>query len=422
MAGGVSDGTHRRTGRESQTPHGEPPGYEPLPKRTRARKRIESPPAPLGVPPEESHGRRLSRAERNRLRQQYQGRRVVPDTVRRPSTGRSGRSWLTPVLVIALLAVLGGSIGAGRFLAADPTPTAEPTVSPTPPELAAIVTEPPTETPTKEPTSTPQPTATPEFTPTPDPRFVGKIVCLDVGHGGSDRGFTREETEGAPAMEEAEYNLIFARAVRARLETLGFTVVMTRDSDVDVNAAGEDVNGDGETHANMRSKGFEAAERAKDLDELQARIDICNEAGADLLVSMHMNGFNEDLTVSGYETWFSSSRPFRTLNRLFATLAYDALGEEMAEAGYNARGRGVQDDQDADVIFSGDAFDSYVITGPAQPGKIVPSAMPGAIIEVLFLSNEQDAAFLASTAGRDAVVTAYVRAISGYFEQTEGDI
>jgi N-acetylmuramoyl-L-alanine amidase len=133
---------------------------------------------------------------------------------------------------------------------------------------------------------------------------------------------------------------------------------------------------------------------------------------------MHMNGFNEDLSVAGYETWYNSSRPFSDLNLLFAELAHDALGEEFAAAGYNARARGVIDDSEANVLFAGDAFDSFVITGPEQPGQVVPSAMPGAIVEVLFLSNDRDAAFIASPAGRDAVVTAYVNAIMRYFERT----
>jgi N-acetylmuramoyl-L-alanine amidase len=325
---------------------------------------------------------------------------------------------LTPVLVVGLLAVLGGSIGAGRFLTQDPTPTPLPTSPPTMPALAIIATDAPAPTPPPTSTPTPKPTATPEPTPTPDPRFTGRVVCLDVGHGGSDRGFTRKETENAPAMEEAHYNLIFARAVRARLETLGFTVIMTRDADEDVNATGEDVNGDGQTYANTLGEGIDAAERARDIDELQARINVCNDANAELLVSMHMNGFNEDLSVAGYETWYNSSRPFSDLNLLFAELAHDALGEEFAAAGYNARARGVIDDSEANVLFAGDAFDSFVITGPEQPGQVVPSAMPGAIVEVLFLSNDRDAAFIASPAGRDAVVTAYVNAIMRYFERT----
>ena len=56
-----------------------------------------------------------------------------------------------------------------------------------------------------------------------------------------------------------------------------------------------------------------------------------------------------------------------------------------------------------------------MIIGPAQQGKIRPSAMPGAIVEVGFISNDADAAFMASSAGRNAIVTAYEQAIVRYF-------
>jgi N-acetylmuramoyl-L-alanine amidase len=191
---------------------------------------------------------------------------------------------------------------------------------------------------------------------------------------------------------------------------------MTRDDDLDVNSEGVDVNGDGRSYAKLIKTDPQAAERAKDIDELQARINVCNDANADLLVSLHINGF-PDSSAQGYETWYSSARPFRSNNRLFAELAFEELGQEMQAAGYNARPRQVSDDAEAHVEVAADAFDRYVITGPAQPGQIVPSAMPGAIVEVLFISNDQDAAFLAKTEGRNAIVTAYVDAIVRYFNE-----
>lgn len=220
-------------------------------------------------------------------------------------------------------------------------------------------------------------------------------------------------------MEEAVYNLLIAEALRDQLEMLGFTVVMTRDSDQAVNFAGSDVNGDGLTYAALQASDPTNAERAMDLDELQARINVCNDAHAQLLVSMHLNGFNEDASVSGYETWFSSARTFRGQNERFAQLVFEELGQHMQNAGYNARARQVNDDADANVINAGDAFDRYVITGPAQPGQIVPSSMPGAIVESLFISNAGDAGFLASPEGQTAIVQAYASAIVRYFTERD---
>jgi N-acetylmuramoyl-L-alanine amidase len=296
----------------------------------------------------------------------------------------------------------------------NPSPTA--TTGPviglapgTPVPIPATDTPRPTRTPA--PTETPAPTPTPSPTPTPDPRFVGKVICLDPGHGGSDRGFARQGNDAAPAMEEGAFNLAFARALRLRLQAHGFTVVMTRTDDVDVNADGRDVNGDGETAASVRDP--DRARRARLADEIQARINICNEANASLLVSMHINGF-DDPKASGYETWFSGVRNDADASKLFAEIAEKEIGEQFRAAGYNAISRGANDDTFAEAQIGHGAFKHYLIIGPAQEG-ITPSAMPGAIIEVGFISNDTDAAFMRSNEGRNAIVTAYEQAIVKYF-------
>ncbi len=253
--------------------------------------------------------------------------------------------------------------------------------------------------------------ATPAPRPTADPRFADIVICLDPGHGGWDRGYLHAASAAAPAMEEATLNLAMALALRDELEARGFTVVLTREGDTAVNEFGGDVNADGRTFSNQTDPAIAA--RARSLDELQARIDICNKAGADLLISMHLNGF-PDLTVSGYETWYSSARAFVAQNRLIASLVFEELGIHLPAAGYNANGRQVNDDASARVASDREIFDRYVITGPAQPGEIEPSEMPGTIVESLFISNDADAAFLHTPQGQNAIVAAYAAAITRY--------
>lgn len=414
----MSDRNYRNSKRSGD----EPPAwddsqYAALPKRNRARKQISGE-APYTQEEVELQGRRkLSRKERERLRERYEERHAVPPSVRAAPPPAGSSPW-RKIVVFGLFAILIGSIGAGRLLTGGTTPT--PTPSPTAQSIAVASIELITPSPTATSTSTSVPTQTPSPTPspTPNPAYQGIIICLDPGHGGSDRGYTREENDIAPAMEEAFYNLSYARTLRNRLEVLGFTVVMTRDADVDVNQSGADVNGDGKTYEKLFKTDPDAAHRAKDIDELQARIDVCNDARADLLISMHINGFT-DPSASGYETWFSSARPFTPLNKRFAELAFEELGKEMVAAGYDARPRAVNDDADAHVEVSADAFDRYVITGPDQPGQIVASAMPGSIVEVLFISNDEDARFLASPEGRVAIVNALENAIVRYFDKLE---
>jgi N-acetylmuramoyl-L-alanine amidase len=386
-------------------------------RRKHARPRIDTQPTPSletkrgNEPPlpEPPRGRRMSRSERRDIQERRRTGTPATAPVRRPARKQKQNRWglkLGGIIGLSFLVIMLGSerfFGVNGEVTSSPTATIVPLiamdVSPSatsPPEVVVVFTP-----------STPTPT--PTMTPTPDPRFAGKVVCLDPGHGGSDRGYTRDADDTAPAMEEAVLNLEHAQALKKRLEARGFTVVMTRTTDTDVNANQADVNGDGQVASD--------SERAKMIDELQARINVCNKAHADLLISMHLNGF-PDSSVGGYETWYNASRPFKDDNKLFATLAFNALGREMRAAGYNALSRQVNDDATAHVDIGRDAFDNYVITGPAHNGQIVPSAMPGAIVESLFISNDDDAAFMATDEGTNAIVSAYEEAIVNYFEQT----
>jgi N-acetylmuramoyl-L-alanine amidase len=245
------------------------------------------------------------------------------------------------------------------------------------------------------------------------------VVCLDPGHGGADRGFLRVFDDGSVAMEEATAVLEQAWDLEARLKRRGYTVVMTRVTDAEANVEGKDVNGDGRTAAHDPPR----SDRNKTVDELQARINICNKADADLLVSMHINGYSTG-TPRGYETWFTRERTFGDRNSTFATLAYAHLKEQLANIGYRLPAeeeRGVLPDTTADVQKEHSLYRHFVMTGPEIPGVIVPSKMPGAIVEALFVSNDGDAAVLGSPEGRNAIVTAYENAIVEYFERYPPD-
>jgi N-acetylmuramoyl-L-alanine amidase len=248
------------------------------------------------------------------------------------------------------------------------------------------------------------------------------VVCLDPGHGGDDTGFTRPGAGSLPALDEASLNLATAIEVARRLENQGIVVVMTRRDAAAVNAEEADVNGDGQTFESAREQGASVADanRIRDFDELQARINVCNRANADLLVSMHINGYYERTTVRGFETWFTGCRAFGDRSERFAQLAYVALEEQFGAANFETEERGLKNDCEIDVDPSDPALGhNMIITGPEVPGKVKPSEMPGAIIESLFLSNDNDAAFLASEAGREAIVSAYERSILAYFRGTD---
>jgi N-acetylmuramoyl-L-alanine amidase len=316
---------------------------------------------------------------------------------RQEDVARGAMILLVSVGIAAL--IVGARLGSQRFAAPPPTPAAATTATPAP-------TLPPTPLP-----STPTPTARPEPpTPTPVPVAVTgvdelyaqdgrNIVCIDPGHGGEDLGNVRVEN-GRIVLQEKDIVLEHSLMLAERLRAQGFEVLLTRETDTEVNPSNEDVNGDGE----VAPEGGPA--RTEQLDDLQARVNICNLSAADLLVSVHYNGAENEF-LSGYEVWFNDDREFSGRSEAFATFMHEALGNGFADAGYEAVDRGI-------------GIEDHVVTGPERPGELVPSEMPGAVIEGLFLSNDEDAEFIQSEIADETLVGAYEQAITRYFSVYPG--
>lgn len=255
------------------------------------------------------------------------------------------------------------------------------------------------------PPATPAATPPPAVVPTPAPAaqapavlpLTGRVVCIDPGHGGADLGNVRLEN-GQIALREKDFTLAHALEIGRRLEAQGATVIFTRTADSEANPTNADVNGDGIVAA----EGGEA--KSDQLDDLQARVLICNQAGAELLVSVHYNGAENEF-LQGYEVWYNDERPFSDRSARFARIMHEELGRAYAAAGYDAFDKGI-------------GIEAHAVTGPARPGKLTPSEMPGAVVEGLFLSNDQDAAFIQSPAAPDTIVGAYEAAITRYLQET----
>jgi N-acetylmuramoyl-L-alanine amidase len=291
--------------------------------------------------------------------------------------------------VAALLVALRLLLGRGEPPVAVPAATAPPAVL-----TPVVAANAPPATPTALPATPPLVVASPPVAALP---FAGRVVCLDPGHGGSDLGNVRVEN-GRIVLQEKEFTLAHGLELQRRLEAQGISVVMTRTTDTEANPTNADVNGDGEVAA----PGGEA--RSDQLDDLQARVLTCNQAGAELLVSIHYNGAENEF-LQGYEVWYNDDRPFSDRNALFANLIHQELGNAYAAAGYDAFDKGI-------------GIEDHAVTGPARPGKLTPSEMPGAVVEGLFLSNAEDAAFIQTPGAADAIVGAYQRAIERYLRET----
>ena len=136
----------------------------------------------------------------------------------------------------------------------------------------------PTPTPSPTPTPTNTPTPTPTNTPTPTP-IAGRII-VDAGHGGSDDGATYN------GLKEKDFSLDLALMLKERLEAKDYDVFLTRDSD--------DLTGPYDVNNNNRINPTE-------------RIELINSFSADLVISLHMNSYATDPSVSGLEILYGDN-------------------------------------------------------------------------------------------------------------------
>jgi N-acetylmuramoyl-L-alanine amidase len=270
-----------------------------------------------------------------------------------------------------------------------PTPTVEasPTAAPTP-----------SATPTSTPTTAPTPTHTPAPTRAP------YVVVIDPGHGGRDLGARRFNDEGRMVAYESQINLELGLLLRDELERRGFRVVMTRDGDYAVNADDEDIDGNGELDYTV--------------DESQKRVDIANEAGADLLLSLHLNGFEypdgrRAPDVGGSQTFYCADRRFGDDNHRFAVLVHRAMLAAFADLGYDIHDRGVTDDY---YLVTPDSTGQHIIVlGPESERIVRPSQMPGALSEPLYITHAVEGDLAQDPAVLARLAAGYADAIEAFF-------
>lgn len=188
---------------------------------------------------------------------------------------------------------------------------------------------------------------TPVYVPT-NPR----LIVIDPGHGGSDTGAAHA------GVTEAEVNLDTAKRLRDILIARGWQVQMTRDTDVDVYAPDDTAH-----------------------QELQARVDVANNAGARLFVSIHANSF-------------INSGPY-------GTTCYISKSSDVAFARMVER----------QLVSDGTKDDGIV---KSHLYVTLHTLMPAVLVETAFLSNPSDFALLTSPAWRQKVAQAIADGIGQY--------
>lgn len=310
--------------------------------------------------------------------------------------GRSVRVAL-PLLLIALWLV--GCAGhrvtdESVFLAPAPAHARNPSTPPVPLRTPSPSPLPPPPDPTPNRGDSPTATATSGAT----------VVYLDPGHGGVDTGTSGLTSDGTIA-EEKNVALAIALRTAAILRQDGLSVVLSRSDDTLPGATPSDYTGDGTA---LTPDGV--------LADLQRRIDRANASGARVLLSIHLNAF-DDPSVGGAETFYDSARPFSGRSNRFATLVQETLINGLRASGYDTPDRGVTDDRDLSIESLGSLAGDYhhlVLLGPGVTGRLRPSQMPGALSEPLFLSNPPEATAATQPSMQDIIARAYARAIEEF--------
>lgn len=192
------------------------------------------------------------------------------------------------------------------------------------------------------------------------PSLADKLIVIDPGHGGADRGWLRGP------LAEADVVWDLAGRVETRLSTMGTRVVLTRSEDAAPLEASR-------------------AERA-------------NELGADLLISLHVDGHASPL-ASGVATYFygnDRSGHDSAVGQRFAGLVQREI---VARTGLR------------DCRTHAKTWDLLRRT-----------RMPAVRIELGYLTHDGDAAQLASDAFRDNATEAVVVAVQRLYLRPEDDV
>lgn len=115
------------------------------------------------------------------------------------------------------------------------------------------------------------------------PPLSGKRIVIDAGHGGLDGGAVSKN-----GVSEKDINLKIAFYLKNYLEKNGAKVIMTRSNDRSLHTD---------------DKG---SVKSKKRSDLLKRRNIANNAGADILVSIHLNFF-EQSKYKGAQVFYESS-------------------------------------------------------------------------------------------------------------------
>lgn len=188
----------------------------------------------------------------------------------------------------------------------------------------------------------------------------GRVIAVDAGHGGYDGG-----ARAPGGRWEKEYNLRVAKLLQQALEARGAQVVMTREGDYALCDKNPPIR--------------------KKRQDMERRAALVLDAGAELLVSIHMNEYR-DKSQSGPQVFCRGDCP---AGRQLAETLQAAMIEALAPKKERTAAAG----------------DFYILS----------LGVPSALVECGFLSNAAEEALLRQEAYCGRVAEAVAKGIEDYF-------
>lgn len=186
------------------------------------------------------------------------------------------------------------------------------------------------------------------------------VIVIDPGHGGGDPGCYSRRL----GVYEKQITLDVAMRLRDLLESEGWEVVLTRDTDRDVSWLG-----------------------SPDSVELQSRCDTANNIGADFFISLHCNASVSSIPNGSSVYWFKPE------------------DRQLAKA----------------LEFSLSSLGFYQI-GTLREGFYVlrNTEMPAVLVEMAYLTNYEDGTKLADQGCRQTIAEELAQALNDFIGQSEG--
>lgn len=184
--------------------------------------------------------------------------------------------------------------------------------------------------------------------------LTGKVIVVDPGHGGSNPGAVANNTR------ESDNNLAVGLKLREKLVQAGAKVILTRDTDRTVAPEGSSLG-----------------------EELQARVNLAENNHADLFISIHSN-YNSDPTIAGAMTFYPSNKT--------TTLASEVENS---------------------IILATTAVNKGI--SPATFYVLRNTSMPSILVEMGFVSNQEEAALLTNDAYRTKMAQGILNGTIKYF-------